>query len=294
MVFEEYLKRKREVIDKYLDFLLPSEESLPRLLHRAMRYSIFAGGKRFRPILLIAVGETLGVEEEYLIEPACAIECIHTYSLIHDDLPCIDNDDYRRGKLTNHKVFGEAIAVLAGDALLTIAFQILSKSRIVEENPRIGMKIIQCISQAAGTCGMLGGQVLDISYEDKEVTDEEILEMDFMKTAQLIKASVMVAAYIAEADAGTEIKLGRYGEKLGIAFQIADDLLDVQGSEEQVGKKVRKDILAKKATLCASLGCDAAREKAESLIKEAINEIKSIDKFLFLEGFANYVLNRVK
>lgn len=292
-MIEDYLREKRKLIDEQLNKYLPAEEESPELIHKAMRYSVFAGGKRFRPILLLATGKTLGVNEEDLLEAACAIECIHTYSLIHDDLPCIDNDDYRRGKLTNHKVFGEAIAVLAGDALLTVAFQILSRSKIAKENPHIGIRVIECISDAIGTEGMLGGQVFDITYEKVQVSSNEIIKMDFMKTARLIRASVMVGAIISEVGMDIEKILSAYGENIGISFQIIDDLFDVRGNAAELGKAVGKDGLMHKATLCSLLGYEAAKQKAVDLINEGIQFIKELDKFNLLTQLAQYLISRL-
>lgn len=292
-MIEGYLRKKRKLIDEQLSKYLPAEEESPELIHKAMRYSVFAGGKRFRPILLLATGKTLGTSEEDLLEAACAIECIHTYSLIHDDLPCIDNDDYRRGKLTNHKVFGEAIAVLAGDALLTIAFQILSQSKIAKENPHIGIRIIEYISNAIGTEGMLGGQVFDITYEKMLVSGDEIIKMDFMKTARLIQASVIVGAIISQAEAGIEKILSVYGANIGVAFQIIDDLLDIKGNAAELGKAIGKDAAMQKATLCSLLGYEPAKQKAVDLINEGIQCIKELDKFNLLTQLAQYLIKRL-
>ncbi len=294
MIINDYIKEKRDIVDYWLEKYLPLETDPPELIHKAMRYSIFAGGKRFRPVLILATGETLGLNQDELIEPACAIECIHTYSLIHDDLPCIDNDDYRRGKLTNHKVFGEAIAVLAGDALLTIAYKILSHSKVAMEKPSIGIKLIEEISNAIGTKGMIGGQVLDISYEKKAVSEDDIMQMEYMKTARLIQSCVKISAIISEANDYIEKLLSDYGKKIGIAFQIIDDLLDVKGNREQLGKSVGKDAIAEKATLCSLLGYDIAMKKANDLINEAIKNIKEVDKYYLLSQLGLYILNRLE
>jgi len=288
----EYLKEKRELIDTQLSVVLPDRTIEPTVIHEAMYYSVFAGGKRLRPVLVIAAGETLGVDESYLIEPACAIECIHTYSLIHDDLPCIDNDDLRRGKPTSHKVFGEAIAVLAGDALLTWAFHILACCKAAQEKPYTGVKIIECVSKAVSTYGMVGGQVLDISYEKKKVSAKEIMKMEFMKTANLIQASVMIPALIADVPEEWYRALSIYGKNIGLAFQIVDDLLDIKGSKENMGKATQKDIMAEKATLPSLVGYKAALKRARHYSKTAQDAVALCDKKNLLAEIAEFLIQR--
>lgn len=290
-MIENYFNEKRNLINASLKKLLPDINQMPSLIHEAMHYSVFAGGKRLRPILVLAVGETLQIEEDFLLEPACALEFIHTYSLIHDDLPCIDNDDLRRGKPTSHKVFGEAIAVLAGDALLSHAFHILSNSKIAKEKPHIGMEIIFQISEAICTGGMLGGQVLDILYENKKITQDEAFQVDLLKTAKLIKTSVIIPAIIAGSKEKMQL-LEQYGENIGIAFQIIDDLLDIKGEEKKLGKSIGKDLKAKKATLPSLLGYDKAFELARNYVQQAISIISKIDSKYLLTNIAQFILSR--
>jgi len=290
-MIETYLKEKRILINESLKRLLPDINEEPSLIHQAMHYSVFAGGKRLRPILVLAVGETLSIDESYLIEPACAIEFIHTYSLIHDDLPCIDNDDLRRGKPTSHKVFGEAIAILAGDALLSHAFHILSESKIAKEQPDTAIEIMSFITDAICTGGMLGGQVFDILYENKKITEKEALKVNLLKTAKLIKVSTIISAIIAKADKEKTL-LEKYGENLGMAFQIIDDLLDLKGNEKELGKSVGKDLTSGKATIVSITGYDNSLALAKKLIEEAISAISPLDSKLLLTNIANFILSR--
>ncbi len=290
-MIETYLKEKRILINESLKRLLPDINEEPSLIHEAMHYSIFAGGKRLRPILVLAVGETLSIDESYLIEPACAIEFIHTYSLIHDDLPCIDNDDLRRGKATSHKVFGEAIAVLAGDALLSHAFHVLSASKIAKEEPDTAIKLISAISDAICTSGMLGGQVFDILYENQKITEKEALKVNLLKTAKLIKVSTIIPGIIARVDK-ERILLEKYGENLGMAFQIIDDLLDLKGEEKELGKSIGKDLTSGKATIVSIIGCERSIALAKKFIEEAVNAVSSLDSKLLLTNIANFILSR--
>src|SRR6185436_412186 len=224
--FANYLARRAEEVNVWLDCLVPAETVPPYELHRAMRYSLFAGGKRLRPILVLASGESLGANTDELMPAACALEMIHTYSLIHDDLPAMDNDDLRRGLPTCHKAFGEAVAILAGDALLTQAFRVLS-SDAPNRNADRQVRVIREVATASGTVdALIGGQMADIESEGKEVDDPTLEYIHRSKTGAMITASVVVGGLIAGADEDQIDKLRKYGKSIGLAFQIADDILD--------------------------------------------------------------------
>jgi geranylgeranyl diphosphate synthase type II len=258
----EYLAREQQRIEREMDRLVPSEATAPETIHRAMRYSLFAGGKRIRPILCLAAAEAIADDVPGAETAACSLEFIHTYSLIHDDLPALDNDDYRRGKLTCHKVFGDAMAILAGDALLTLAFETLAKMDIVPADRKI--RIIAELATASGTVGgMIGGQVADIEGEG-EPPDARLLEsIHRAKTGALLKASVRMGAIYAGADSGQLQAISDFGEHIGLAFQIVDDILDVEESSQALGKTAGKDAQQKKITFPAVYGLDESRRMAE-------------------------------
>ena len=271
---KEYMRAQKELIDGYLDRCLPSAELYPQVIHEAMRYSVFAGGKRLRPILALATGATLDGEISRLAPLACALEMIHCYSLIHDDLPAMDNDDYRRGQLTSHKKFGEGVAILAGDGLLTLAFQLLAEIPMAHESAEIKVKVIHKIARAIGTsCGMIGGQVLDLMTQGKPFTREQLNFIHSSKTGALIQASVVSAALLCEARQEVREALGRFGAGIGLAFQVVDDILDVEESTERLGKTKGKDQVEGKATYPALYGVEKSREIAGQLVQEAIHEI---------------------
>ena len=253
----EYQKR----VDAELDRLLPPETAPPETIHRAMRYSLFAGGKRIRPILCLEAARTVGGAPQSVVAAACSLELVHTYSLIHDDLPALDNDDYRRGKLTNHKVFGEAMAILAGDALLTLAFQVLANLDLLAERKS---RLVAELASAAGTVGgMIGGQVADLEGEGKP-PDALLLEtIHRAKTGALLRASLRLGAICAGATDTQYEALSCYGEHIGLAFQIVDDILDVEESSEALGKTAGKDAQQHKITFPAVYGLDASRRMAE-------------------------------
>jgi geranylgeranyl diphosphate synthase type II len=248
MDIAEYLTSRKKMVDKALDRCVPDESTYPREIHRAMRYSLFPGGKRFRAILVIASSEAVGGKPRQVLPSACAMELIHTYSLIHDDLPAIDNDDYRRGKLSTHRKFGEAVAILAGDALLSRAFSLLAQNCTKPEaSDRRMFEIVQEVSEAIGSLGMIGGQVVDIRKK-KRYTREEIKYIHTHKTGALIKVSVRVGAILAGAKLAELRNLSEYGENIGLAFQIMDDILDASCEEEG-------------PNYTAIFGEDASREK---------------------------------
>lgn len=260
MNLREYLARRQAAIDAELARLVPPEATPPATIHRAMRYSLFAGGKRIRPILCIEAARALGDESAGVITASCALELIHTYSLIHDDLPALDNDDYRRGKLTNHKVFGDAMAILAGDSLLTLAFQVLAQLDAPDAR-KTGM--IGELATAAGTvCGMIGGQVADLEGEGQPPTAALLDSIHRAKTGALLRASLRLGAIHAGADAAQYAALSCYGEHVGLAFQIVDDILDVEESSAALGKTAGKDAQQHKITFPAVYGLDESRRMA--------------------------------
>jgi len=256
---QEYLKQKTSLVDAELQKVLPSEETLPFSLHRAMRYSMFAGGKRIRPILVLAAAEAVGGDAAGAMPAACALEMIHTYSLIHDDLPAMDDDDFRRGRSTNHKVFGEATAILAGDALLTEAFILLSSSQAKGLDASTVRRVISIIARAAGSQGMVGGQVVDMESEGKAIDMATLQYIHTRKTGALLLASIQSGALLGGADEAQFDALTRYGEATGLAFQVADDILDIVGDQAELGKDVGSDQARGKATYPALLGLAEAR-----------------------------------
>jgi geranylgeranyl diphosphate synthase type II len=262
MNLPEYLRSQQELIDRHLDRLVPAESVPPETIHRAMRYSLFAGGKRIRPILFLEATRSVAGDVAGAADAACSLEFIHTYSLIHDDLPALDNDDYRRGKLTNHKVFGEAMAILAGDSLLTRAFEVLAKLEHATAEQR--SRMIEELATASGTVGgMIGGQVADLEGEGKP-PDAQLLEtIHRAKTGALLRASVRMGAIYANADAAQIDALSCYGEHIGLAFQIVDDILDVEESSEALGKTAGKDATQGKITFPAVYGLERSREMAK-------------------------------
>jgi geranylgeranyl diphosphate synthase, type II len=261
MNLREYLGRQQQLVDAELGRLVPPETTLPETIHRAMRYSLFAGGKRIRPILCMEAARAVSDSVEGVAAAACSLELIHTYSLIHDDLPALDNDDYRRGKLTNHKVFGDAMAILAGDALLTLAFQVLAGLDAPHDRKT---KLIAELSTAAGTVGgMIGGQVADLEGEGKTPNPELLESIHRAKTGALLRASLRMGALYAGATEEQYTALSCYGEHIGLAFQIVDDILDVEESSEALGKTAGKDAAQHKITFPAVYGLDTSHRMAE-------------------------------
>jgi len=261
MNLREYLARQQQIVDAELDRLVPPESTQPATIHRAMRYSLFAGGKRIRPILCVEAARAIAPEPNGVCACACSLELIHTYSLIHDDLPALDNDDYRRGKLTNHKVFGDAMAILAGDALLTLAFQVLPQLDVDAERR---VRLVRELATASGTVhGMIGGQVNDLEGEGRPPTPHLLESIHRAKTGALLRASVRMGAIYAGATCEQLKALGEFGEHIGLAFQIVDDVLDVEQPSEALGKTAGKDAKQQKITFPAVYGLERSRAMAE-------------------------------
>lgn len=291
MELTEKFNRYVVLINDYLDHLLPPEDVPPQPIHRAMRYSLFAGGKRLRPLLCLLAAEALSQKPDLLLPVAATIEMIHTYSLIHDDLPCMDDDDFRRGKPTSHKVFGEAIAVLAGDALLTAGMETLGNAPY---SPEIRCRLISMLTKAAGPRGMIGGQVMDILSEDKPLTRVELERIHGMKTAALIAFSAVAPTVVLNAGSKAEEAFRQYGEAIGLAFQIVDDILDVEGKTQVLGKTAGKDREQKKATYPGLIGLQESKQLAADLISAACRSIADYDSDGSLAAFAGFLLNRQK
>jgi geranylgeranyl diphosphate synthase type II len=295
MDIKAYLARKKDIIDKTLEKLVPSAKTFPPVIHEAMRYSLFAGGKRVRPVLAIAAAEAVGATTADLLPVAGALELIHTYSLIHDDLPAMDDDDLRRGRPTCHKAYGEAIAILAGDGLLTMAFEVLSDPRRMKSiQARTLVSINREIAVASGVFGMVGGQVVDIQSENKEIDFPTLEYIHTHKTGALIRASVRVGALYAKAGKRQFAALTRYGEMVGLAFQIVDDILDLTGKQEELGKDIGSDLEKGKKTFPSFLGLEESRRRAEEVVGEALDALKGFDRKADpLRELAKYIINRV-
>ncbi|MEK6198018.1 MAG: polyprenyl synthetase family protein [Desulfobacterales bacterium] len=296
MDIRQYLEARRKQVDAALDLFLPEAKGVLAEHIKAMRYSLFAGGKRVRPILCLAAAEAVqDYDNEFphvLLLTACALECIHTYSLIHDDLPAMDDDHLRRGKPTNHMVFGEAGAILAGDSLLTYAFELLSREGL-ETSATERLRIISLISKAVGPEGMVGGQFLDLTHEGKEVGYDMLREIHSRKTGALITASVQAGGVLGKCTAEQLHALTRYGTQIGLAFQIVDDLLNVEGTQEQLGKAAGSDAARNKATYPALFGLDKTRKKAQEAVDEALAALEGLDeRATMLRKLAQYIVTR--
>lgn len=291
MKLKEYFSFNKNKIETTLESLLGSQAEIP-IIYEAMKYSLLAGGKRLRPIMTIMACELFDGDINEVITFACSIEMIHTYSLIHDDLPAMDNDDYRRGKLTNHKVFGEGFAVLAGDALLNKAFEIIHQALI--KNPKLeNIKAAAYISKASGAQGMIGGQCIDLYYENKDISLDILNAMHDKKTGAMIRASLVAGALVAGAKEEDVQRIERFGQLIGLAFQISDDILDVEGSTEILGKKTGSDVINNKSTFVSYYGIEKSKEMAKALIKEAQNIIDVYgNKGLLLKELSNYIIER--
>ena len=291
MDLERYIAARQKAVDRALDQFLPKASTRPATIHKAMRYSLFAGGKRLRPILCLAAAEACGGKIGTALSLACAVECIHTYSLIHDDLPSMDNDDFRRGRPTCHKIFGDGIAVLAGDALLTIAFEIVSRAK---PTSRYTMSILlREIAGAAGSQKLIAGQVADLEAEGHKTDRVQLRYIHENKTAAILTTTVRLGAMSMNADARKLSAITKYGRALGLAFQIIDDILDVTQTSEKLGKSAGKDVAAKKATYPAVIGLKKSRAEAKRLTRQAHDALSIFgEKTEALHALANYLLER--
>lgn len=295
MTLKDYLKEKKGEVDCALEGILAEESKYPDKLYKSMHYSVMAGGKRLRPILAIAASEAIGNYSKNVLRAGCAIEMIHAFSLIHDDLPSMDDDDLRRGMPTNHKVYGEGIAILAGDALLADAFYCLTHPNMFNNgiSCEIINEVIRDIAFSTGPRGMVGGQVIDMESEGKKIDIAELERLHLYKTGRLICVSVTTGGKLAGADAVQLKALRHYGEAIGLAFQIADDILDVEGSEEEIGKPVGSDHDNDKATFPAIIGMKESKQRAEELVDIAINSLAGFDeKADPLRKIAKYIIER--
>jgi geranylgeranyl diphosphate synthase type II len=288
---QTYLESRTDLINRALDEFLPGESTKPATIHKAMRYSLFAGGKRMRPALCLAAAAACGGDEEDALPLACAVECIHTYSLIHDDLPAMDNDDFRRGKPTNHKVFGEGIAVLAGDALLTQAFEIAARAK---GWPRYSHQTLTLeIARASGSLQLIAGQVADLEAEGKKISAAELKYIHERKTSALLCCSTRLGGMSANCPPAQLQALTDFGYNVGLAFQIIDDILDITQTSEQLGKTAGKDTQAQKATYPSIVGLEKSRKLATELTQRSFEALKIFKgKAAALEALANYLLMR--
>ncbi|MCG6919102.1 MAG: polyprenyl synthetase family protein [Deltaproteobacteria bacterium] len=288
---KQYLEKHRLIVEEALEAALPEKEGPEARVVEAMRYSLFAGGKRFRPILCLAAADAVGEEVEAAMPAACALEMIHTYSLIHDDLPAMDDDDLRRGKPTSHVVFGEAIAILAGDGLLTEAFVLLSGYHTLL--PERALKVIGVIARAASYRGMVGGQVVDMISQNKPADLETVQQMHSRKTAALISAAAESGALAGRGTDEQVEALARYGRAIGLAFQIADDILDIEGDTKILGKTTGADVARGKVTYPAVAGLEEARQAARELVNDALAALESFDQRADpLRALAKYIITR--
>ncbi len=288
---QQFLERSTTSVNSALDRFLPSEKTQPATIHKAMRYSLFAGGKRMRPALVLAAAAACGGRESDAMPLACAVECIHTYSLVHDDLPAMDNDDYRRGKLTNHKVFGEGIAILAGDALLTQAFEIAAQAG---NWPRYSCReIILEIAKASGSLELIAGQVADLEGEGKKTSAAQLKYIHERKTSALLCCSARLGGMSANCSTAQLKALTDFGYHVGLAFQVIDDILDVTQTSEKLGKTAGKDTKAQKATYPSIVGLEKSRKIATELTAKAFAALKPLKgKAVALEALAEFLLKR--
>jgi geranylgeranyl diphosphate synthase type II len=289
-----YLNQRKALVDRALDDYIPGDQNEPPVIFQAVRYTLLAGGKRIRPILCLAAAEAIGGETDAILPAACALEMIHTYSLIHDDLPAMDNDDCRRGRPTLHKIFGEDIAILAGDALLTEAFHLLADRKRMPDIPADRLlDAAREIAEAAGYRGMVGGQVQDIRAEGKKVELQTLYAIHRRKTGALLRVSLRAGAILAGAGDEALADLSEYGGKIGLAFQIADDILNVEGDPALLGKGTGSDAARGKITFPALLGIEASRARAEELVMEAVASLAPFgDGAAPLRAIARYILER--
>ena len=269
--FSDVLHQKADLINAYLDSKVSQKDNLQGIVYEAMRYSLLAGGKRIRPVLALAAGQVLGEQEARILPFACAIEMIHTYSLIHDDLPAMDDDDYRRGRYSCHKKFGEATAILAGDALLTMAFEIAAEGALALEDPKRGLRAIRHIALSAGTEGMIGGQIVDLDAETRAISESELRYLCERKTGALLRAPVLAAAAVAGAEeTRSAALLLEYADTIGLAFQIKDDILDVEGDISVLGKATGSDAKDGKTTFVTLYGIQRSKTLLDDLTNRAL------------------------
>ena len=292
MNLKEELEQKKQHFENELDKYMPGESSYPEILFKSMRYSLFAGGKRLRPIMLIEACLAFGGTEEKAMPFACAMEMIHTYSLIHDDLPAIDNDNFRRGRLTNHKAFGENIAILAGDGLLSYAFEIMSNA-VAENLDEKSAKAMQAVAFAAGVNGMVSGQTVDVICEGKKIDKQTLDFIHLNKTAAMIVGAIKAGAYLGGADENVIAQLEKAAVKMGIAFQIQDDILDVTGTFDELGKTINSDEKNSKVTYVSLFGIDESRKFTQRLSNEAVEIFKSCGENMeFFVELTKYLVDR--
>jgi len=292
---EAELEARRRLVEDALHRALPPETAWPETIHRAVRYSLFAGGKRIRPLLALAAGEAVGGRRDDVMPLACAVEMIHTYSLIHDDLPAMDDDDLRRGKPTSHKVFGEGIAILAGDALLTHAFQVMAEAPAEAERDGLARRLAATaiLAEAAGTSGMIGGQVMDLESEGRTLDAPALERMHRAKTGALLGACVRGGAVLGGGGDEDRARLDRYASAIGLAFQVVDDVLDETGAAHELGKTAGKDARAGKATYVSVHGLDASRTLARGLLDEALSALAPLgERGRLLERLARMIVER--
>ncbi len=294
MSIEALVKQYRARVEQALEQRLPGPDSHPRQLHQAMRYAVLSGGKRIRPVLVYSTGAAVGVNLDSLDSPACAVELIHAYSLIHDDLPAMDNDDLRHGKPTCHKAFDEATALLAGDALQALALQVLAQDPAMTQDPAIRLQWVETLAQAAGSRGMAGGQAIDLAAVGKELTLAELEDMHIHKTGALLRASVLLGALSRPTlPAATLQRLDHYAKCIGLAFQIRDDILDVIADTDTLGKPQGADVHLHKPTYPALLGLDGARSHAQTLVDEALVSLQPFGPEAdTLRWIASYIVER--
>lgn len=294
MDLKVYIAQRGALVEAALDRYLPAETLMPGRLHQSMRYSVFAGGKRIRPVLMMAACEAVGGSLELVVPAACAMEMIHSYSLIHDDLPAMDDDDFRRGRPTNHKVFGEALAILAGDALLTQAFVLLGDRQVFAgTTPEVQLQVLRLVAEASGSFGMVGGQVIDMESEGRTIDLPTLEYIHTHKTGALILAALRAGGLLGGADTAGMQALERYGAAAGLAFQVADDILDVVGEQAVLGKDVGSDQARGKATFPALLGLEESRRRARELRDLAVTALEPLGPSAEpLRAIAHFIVDR--
>lgn len=294
MNIQTYLDQQRKRVDQFLEQIVPQTSAQPQRLYESMRYSLLGGGKRIRPILTIAAAQALGYDRDALLPFAASLEFVHTYSLIHDDLPAMDDDDYRRGRLTNHKVFGDGMAILAGDGLLTMAFELCSRSDEAGGfSAAQQLDIVRELSHGSGHQGMVGGQVMDIQAENQEIDLAHLQKIHSFKTGRLIRAAVRIGSIIGKATTQQTQCLTDYSEDIGLAFQIADDVLDMVGTREELGKDAGTDERRGKQTYPSFFGVEGARQLGEECVQRAIARLNTFDKQADpLRHIATYIMAR--